>query len=175
MLCLRCCTQAFSSCRELGYSSWQRGGFSLRWLPLLQTVGSGERRLQWFWHVGLVALWRVGSSWTRDWSHVPCTGRWILNHWTTREVPLMAFKKRSDRKKCLKVKVKLLSLVWLFATPWTVVIWLLHPGVICRFLEEAKTRGWGPGSNPRIRVWRRGGRLRLWWWGWKSRVRRKSH
>ena len=27
------------------------------------------------------------SARTRDWTHVPCTGRWILNHWTTREAP----------------------------------------------------------------------------------------
>ena len=27
---------------------------------------------------------------TRDWAHVPCSGRWILNHWTTREA--LAFK-----------------------------------------------------------------------------------
>ena len=26
------------------------------------------------------------SSWTRDWTHVACIGRCILNHWTTREV-----------------------------------------------------------------------------------------
>ena len=29
----------------------------------------------------------VGSSWTRDRTRVPCIGRWIPNHWTTREVP----------------------------------------------------------------------------------------
>ena len=34
----------------------------------------------------LVALWHVRSSWTRDWTHVPCIGRWMVNHWTTREV-----------------------------------------------------------------------------------------
>ena len=28
----------------------------------------------------------MGSSWTRDQTHVPCIGRWILNHWTMREV-----------------------------------------------------------------------------------------
>ena len=28
---------------------------------------------------------------TRDWTHVPCIGRRILNHWTTREVPSFAF------------------------------------------------------------------------------------
>ena len=35
---------------------------------------------------GLVALWQVGSSWTRDRIHVPCIGRQILNYWTTRKV-----------------------------------------------------------------------------------------
>ena len=36
---------------------------------------------------GLVILWHVVSSQTRDWTSVPCIARWILNHWTTREVP----------------------------------------------------------------------------------------
>ena len=35
--------------------------------------------------VSLVAAWYVVSSWTRDWTCVPCIGREILNHWTTRE------------------------------------------------------------------------------------------
>jgi len=30
----------------------------------------------------------VGSSWTRDLTHVPYNGWQILNHWTTREVPI---------------------------------------------------------------------------------------
>ena len=48
------------------------------------------------WHMGsavvvdgLVASWHVGSSWTRDHTYVPCTGRQIINHWTTREAPAM--------------------------------------------------------------------------------------
>ena len=36
--------------------------------------------------MGLDALQRVESSWTRDQTPVPCIGRWILYHWTTREV-----------------------------------------------------------------------------------------
>ena len=28
------------------------------------------------------------SSWMRDWTHVSCTGRWILSHWITREAQL---------------------------------------------------------------------------------------
>ena len=35
---------------------------------------------------GLVARQHVGSSQTRDQTHVPCTGRWALTHWATREV-----------------------------------------------------------------------------------------
>ena len=38
-------------------------------------------------HVGLVAPQHVESSRTRDQTHVPYTGRWILIHCTTREVP----------------------------------------------------------------------------------------
>ena len=35
---------------------------------------------------GLVALQHVGSSQTRDQTHVPCIDRWIRNCWTTMEV-----------------------------------------------------------------------------------------
>ena len=31
------------------------------------------------------------SSPTRDWTHVPCIGSQVLNHWTTREVPTYLF------------------------------------------------------------------------------------
>ena len=47
---------------------------------------------QWLWHTSVVALSDLSSSmWdlssrTRDQTHVPCIGRQILNHWTTREV-----------------------------------------------------------------------------------------
>ena len=43
------------------------------------------RRLQQSQHTGLFALWHVGSFRTRDWTPVPCIGRWIRNHRTTRE------------------------------------------------------------------------------------------
>ena len=56
------------------------------WLLLLQSTGSREHKLH-LWHMGLVALWHVKNSWARDRTCVPCIGRWILNHWTTREVP----------------------------------------------------------------------------------------
>ena len=41
--------------------------------------------------LSLVAPLHGGSSWTRDWTSVPCIGRQILNHWTTREVPPSTF------------------------------------------------------------------------------------
>ena len=35
--------------------------------------------------MGLVASQYMGASWIRDQTRVPCIGRQILNHWTTRE------------------------------------------------------------------------------------------
>ena len=88
-----------------GYSSLQCMGFSLQWLLLLWSTGSrhtgfsscgpqaqqlwllGSRaQAQQLWHTGLVALRHVGSSWSRDRTHVPCHGRRILNHCATGEV-----------------------------------------------------------------------------------------
>ena len=51
---------------------------------------------QYLRHTGLVALRHVGSSPTRNQTSVPCIGRWILNHWTTREVPHLLFSLTED-------------------------------------------------------------------------------
>ena len=64
---------------------------SLRWPLLLWSMGPGARGLQWLWCVGLVALQNMESSQTRDGTHVPCIGRWTLNHWITREVLSLIF------------------------------------------------------------------------------------
>ena len=91
-----------------GYSSLWCTGFSLQWL-LIAEHGLYVHRLQQLWHVGSVVvarglsscgsraqqLWHtgfvaprhVGSSRTRARTCVPCIGRRILNHCTTREVP----------------------------------------------------------------------------------------
>ena len=42
---------------------------------------------QLLWLTGLVASQHVGSSQRRDRTHIPCIGRWILNHCTTRGAP----------------------------------------------------------------------------------------
>ena len=89
-----------------GHSSLQCVGFSLRWLLLLWSMGSrrvglsscglwaqqpwltGSRaQAQQLWPTALVALRCVGSSQTRARTCVPCIGRRIPNHCTTREVP----------------------------------------------------------------------------------------
>ena len=94
-----------------GYSLLQCAGFSLQRLLLLRNTGSRcigfnscstraqwlrhtgprVRRLQQLWHMGLVALRHVGSSRTRDRTHVPGIGRRILNHCAAREVPESGF------------------------------------------------------------------------------------
>ena len=93
-----------------GYSSLRCTGFSLRWLLWLPSTGSrragfsscgtwaqqlwlaGSRaQAQQLWHMGLVALWHVGSSRTRAQTRVSCIGRRILNHCATREAPVFSF------------------------------------------------------------------------------------
>ena len=88
---------AFSSCSQRGPAGCRVqashcGGFSVVghglsgtgapawWLPGCRT------QAQQLW-CRLVALPRVGSSQTRDRSHVSCIGRWILYHYSTREAP----------------------------------------------------------------------------------------
>ena len=90
----------FLAARHLNCCIWvslaaASGGYSLlAVLRVLIAVASlfVEHRLQvcglqQLWNMGLVALQHVGSPWTRDRTYVPCFGRRILNHWTTREVP----------------------------------------------------------------------------------------
>ena len=54
-------------------------GLHLFWFP-------GPRaQAQKLWWTGLVVLWHVGSSRTRDQTCVSCIGKRILYHWATRE------------------------------------------------------------------------------------------
>ena len=97
-----------------GHSLLQRVGCSLQWFLLLWNTGSWVPRLPQLQHPGLVtvaqrlvavaqglkstgsvALQHVGSSWTRDWTHVPRIGRQILIYCTPREVPRLCFNKLS--------------------------------------------------------------------------------
>ena len=55
------------------------------------------------------------SSKTRDWTRVPCIGRRILNHWTTREVPRSVLDKSVPGKKKQKNFLKRIQqMVWLY-------------------------------------------------------------
>ena len=77
----------FSSCNNWGlpFAAVHR---LIAWLLLLQSTGSRVRRAQaqQLRRKGLVAPQRVGSSHTRDRTHVSCTGRCIIHHSATKEV-----------------------------------------------------------------------------------------
>ena len=68
------------------------------------------------------SMWDL-SSLTRDQTCISSIGRWILNHWTTREVPVHLFLLSplfqlhmfESKWKCWSF-----SSVWLFVTLWTV-------------------------------------------------------
>ena len=83
------CMQAFSSCGEQGLlfvavRGLITAGFSLRWLLLLQSMGSRCASFS-SCGAGLVVLRHVGSSPTSARTRVACIGWWILNHSATRE------------------------------------------------------------------------------------------
>ena len=58
---------------------------------MLGSTGSRVCGLQQLGCTGLAALQHVESSQTRDRTCVPCTARWILNYWATREVLIVIF------------------------------------------------------------------------------------
>ena len=86
---LRCCMRAFSSCIEreprssCAVQTSHFDGISCCGVRALGTQASVV-----LMHV---APRHMGSSWTRDWTLVPCIGRQTPNHWTTREVSKGSF------------------------------------------------------------------------------------
>ena len=94
---LCCCVQVFSSCSERGLLFIAVRRLLIAVASLVAEHGLQACRLQqlWLagcraqaqqlWRTGLIALRHVRSSWTRARTCVPCIGRQILNHCTTRE------------------------------------------------------------------------------------------
>ena len=74
---LPCCMQAFFSCSEQGL-------LFVVVCRLLIVVTSLVMEHK-FRHMGFSDLLPMESSWTRNWTRVPCIGRWIFLHCTTRE------------------------------------------------------------------------------------------
>ena len=58
---------------------------------VMRVLRSCDLRAQYSWCVGLVALWHMESSQTRGQTCVPCIGRQILIHCTTRDVQMNIF------------------------------------------------------------------------------------
>ena len=95
--------------------------FGLRWVFAFSSCEQGLKgtQAQWLWPEGYVALQHVGlRSLTRDWTCIPCIGRQVLNHWTTREVPLEFLRDReTDSWWQLTSVVNLLCIVYSLFNP----------------------------------------------------------
>ena len=94
MLGLRGCEQAFCSCgKRLLWSFKARASHCVGFSYREAQARGGQMSVAVVWGLSccgltsLVALWRVESSWTRDWTCIPCIGKRVLNCWTPREVP----------------------------------------------------------------------------------------
>ena len=70
----------------------QHTGFLLWRLFFLQSTGSRAHRLSGCgtWAQLPCSMWDVSPQ-CKDGTHVPCIGRWILSHYSTREVPHCSF------------------------------------------------------------------------------------
>ena len=82
----------FVAVHGLSLVSGSCGYFSL-WFSSFSWCGAWAlgARAQQLQDMSLVAQWHVGSSQIRHQIHVPCIGKRIPNHWTTREVPVFEF------------------------------------------------------------------------------------
>ena len=74
-----------------GYSLVAVSGLLIAMASLVVERWLESTRAQKLGHTDLVTPWHVGSSQTRVRTCVPCIGRRILNHWTSREVPNVTF------------------------------------------------------------------------------------
>ena len=95
----RCSAQA-SHCGSVSYcGAWTLGTR----VPQVWFVGFRGWAQQ-FWPIGFIPIWHVESSWIRDQTCVPCIGRQILIHYTTREILPSSFKRSpvvDGQKLCL--------------------------------------------------------------------------
>ena len=84
VLGFRFCARAFSSCGKRGPLFIAVRGPHCRGLSCCGAQAP-DAQAQQLWLTGLAAPRHVGSSQTRARTRVPCIGRQILNHCTTRE------------------------------------------------------------------------------------------
>ena len=83
------CRVQASPCRDSSYCQAEALGHGLSSCGLQVP----EHRLRQLCLTGLAALRQVDPSQTRDRTRVPCAGRWLVNHCTTREVQKTTFLK----------------------------------------------------------------------------------
>ena len=65
-----------------------------------KALGMRAQQLQ---HTGLVALWHMECSQTRNRTHIPRTGRQTLNHWTRKVLVFFIITHRTTLPHCSKV------------------------------------------------------------------------
>ena len=120
VLGLHCCAWALSSCGRRWLLSTCRAQashcmvFSCCRESTLGVRASGivVHGLRLLWCTGSVALWHVGSSWTRDGTSFPCIAKRIPNHWTTMEAQLLSLFLVNWKKKTTWRRASLVAQWW---------------------------------------------------------------
>ena len=117
-----------------------------------------ERRLS---SVGFssCSAWHVGSSWTRDGTHILCIDRQTLNHWATREAPpsfLSSWKQSKEDWYCVicenytKLKFRCPQKMCYWNTVTLKYLWLLWHYNGCWGIT---TETWWPAKLKLFTVW----------------------
>ena len=91
MLGLHCCTEALPSCSKLRLLFIAVLGLLIAVVSLVEECGLLEYRVGSWGTQALVATRDVESPQTRNRTCVPCVGKQISIHCTTREVPISDF------------------------------------------------------------------------------------
>ena len=99
--------------------------------------------LQGTWAYLLHGMWDVSSP-TRDGTNVPCVGRWILNHWSTRRVPVLFSVLHRVTSLMLLVSItsniSVSNRIFFFFWSVTFLTFTLQPGC----LKKKKKKHWKP-------------------------------
>ena len=113
MLSLFCCTWTFSSCskQELLSSCYVQASHCC-------SYSCCRAQAQYLCCTGLVAPRHVVSSQTRGQTCVPCIGRWILYHWTPREVAVSGFQPSKSQYLSTRILLCLLTVHTLTNKMW---------------------------------------------------------
>ena len=89
------------------------------------------------------------SSQTRDRTRVPCVGRWIPNHWTTREVPILSIFSLPCPASAANIYTTCQAPSWVWGNRSEFVHSLVEDHTRCKQMVPSQLGAWGGPPSTR--------------------------